>query len=347
MRFRVTLLLLSILPVVSALAQRNPPPATSSPRQIDGTVRLDGRPAPAGILVMLDYAASQDSAPVASGELGRTETDSSGKFRFNLGSLPGAGAQRPLFAVSVHQVGFKDAVQVIDMTSVPHGTANIEMRRDTSKDQIAVPPGGPGASVDARRPASAEAADAFRKGEQLLMEKHDPKGSIESLKKTVKLDPQFAPAHLLLGTAYIQQKEWPEAQAAFEKAVKLEPANPQALLGLAVVLSAQQDFPGARKALEHSLQLNPKSAEAHYELGKCFWGMGKWQEAEPHAVEALRLNKDFPPAHLLMGNIYLRKRDAASALKEFNEYLRLDPQGVFAPPTKDLVDRLEKAAGQR
>lgn len=347
MRTRVTLLSFLIFLVLPALAQRTQPPVASSPRQIDGVVRLEGRPAPAGIMVTLDYAPSTDSAAYATGELGRTMTDSSGRFRFSLSGLTGAGGQRPLFAISARCTGFKDAVQVVDMSSVPHASANLDLRRDTSKDQPAVPPGGPGGAIDAHQPASSEAAEAMRKGQQLLVEKHDPRGSIESLKKAVKLDPQFAPALLLLGAAYVQVRAWQEAQSAFDKAAKLEPANSQALLGLGVVLNAKQDFGEAQKTLEHSLQLEPKSAEAQFELGKCFWGMGKWQEAEPHAAQAIALNKDFAPAHILMGNIYLRKRDAGSALKEFNEYLRLDPQGPFAQSTKELVERLQKAAGQR
>src|SRR5260370_37292065 len=107
MRIRVTVLLIPFFLAFPALAQRTQPPATSSPREIDGVVRLEGRPAPPGILVTLDYAASQDSVPVATGELGRTMTDSSGKFRFNLVSLSGGGGRRPLFAVSARYAGFK------------------------------------------------------------------------------------------------------------------------------------------------------------------------------------------------------------------------------------------------
>src|SRR5215467_3538874 len=87
MRIRVTLLFLPFALVLPALAQRTQPPVTSSPRQIDGTVRVEGRPAPAGIMVTLDYAPSPDSAPYATGELGRTMTDSSGRFKFSLASL--------------------------------------------------------------------------------------------------------------------------------------------------------------------------------------------------------------------------------------------------------------------
>jgi tetratricopeptide (TPR) repeat protein len=77
------------------------------------------------------------------------------------------------------------------------------------------------------------------------------------------------------------------------------------------------------------------------------WALGKWQEAEPHAHKAITINKDFAPSHVLMGNIYLRHRDARSALSEFQEYLRLDPQGEHAEPVKQMVDRIQKALGQR
>jgi TolA-binding protein len=48
-----------------------------------------------------------------------------------------------------------------------------------------------------------------------------------------------------------------------------------------------------------------------------------------------------------MGNIYLRERDANSALKEFQEYLRLDPQGQQAPAVQQMVAKIQNALGQR
>jgi Flp pilus assembly protein TadD len=343
---RVLVLLTLLFFAGAAPAQRTQTPQQGGPRQIDGTVRIEGRTAPPGVLVLLDYAASEDSAPVGRGELGRAVTDSSGKFKFSLTSQGGAGNRRALFAVSVHYTGYKDSFQVVDLSFVPHGSVNIELTRDTSKDPPPVPPGGPSATISAHRPASSEAEEALRKGQQLLLEKHDPKASIESLRKAVKLDPRFEPAYLLLGTACVQAGEWTEAQSAFESASKIDPKDSQALLGLAVTLNAQQNFSGAQKLLQRSLELDPKSAEAHYELGKSFWGQGKWQEAEPHAREAIALKKDFPPAHVLMGNICLRHRDANAALQEFNEYLRLDPQGPLAPATKGMVEKIQKASGQ-
>jgi tetratricopeptide (TPR) repeat protein len=299
-------------------------------------------------MVLLDYAPSRDAPPpAATGELGRALTDSSGRFQFQVNRVSSNSGNTGLFAITARCQGYHDAVQILDLTFSPHTTATLELHRDPSKDQPNVPPGGPADTISVRRPVSSKAQDALRKGQQLLLEKHDPKASVESLKKAVKLDPNFAPAFVLLGAAYIQQGDWPEAKSAFESASKLEPQNSEALLGLGVALNAQQDFGGAQKCLQHSLELNPGSAEAHYELGKSLWAQKKWQEAEPHASKAIAIKKDFPPSHVLMGNIYLRRRDAASALKEFNEYLRLDPTGPLAEPVKGMVEKIQKAAGQR
>jgi hypothetical protein len=44
-----------------------------------------------------------------------------------------------------------------------------------------------------------------------------------------------------------------------------------------------------------------------------------------------------------MGNIYLRHRNADAALGEFQEYLRLDPQGQFAPGVKEMIAKIHQA----
>lgn len=334
------LLLLTFLSGVT-LAQRTP--TQQSPIEILGDVRIDGRPAPPGVLVLLDFASSQDSPPVGRGELGRTMTDSNGRFRLAAAQSDAIG-RRQVYALTAHYAGCKDAAAVIDLTSMPSGHVFLELHRDTSNTPPSVPPGGPAETISARQPASSEAKDALIKGRELLLEKHDVKASIESLKKALKLDPNFAPSYLLLGAAYVQTQNWTEAQSAFEHASKLDPGSSEAFFGMGYTLNQQKDFNGAQKPLLHSIELNPNSAEAHYEMGRSLWGLSKWQEAEPHARQALALNKDFAPCHVLMGNIYLRHRDAQSALSEFQAYLRLDPQGQFSQAVGEMISKIERAS---
>jgi Flp pilus assembly protein TadD len=313
-------------------------------RRIQGQVRIDGKQAPEGVLVYLDRSRGRDGSFVnGSGELGNTLTDSRGHFSFEGFD---AGQQTPegkVYVVTIRHPGYRPASQIVDLTGAPTGIVAFDLKRDTSKDIPNVPSGGPGSTVSAKQPVSGKAQDELAKGEELLISKHDPKGSLKSFKKVVELDPAYGPGYVLLATAHMQLQEWGEAKSSFEKAVKLEPDNPVALLGIGAALNQQQDFTGAQKPLLRSLELNPNSAEAHYELGRSLWAQGKWQDAEPHALKALAINKDFAPSHVLMGNIYLRHRDANSALAEFQEYVRLDPQGQHVEAVKEMITKIQKA----
>jgi tetratricopeptide (TPR) repeat protein len=194
-----------------------------------------------------------------------------------------------------------------------------------------------------KRPFIPEVDDAMSKGQELLFKKHDAKASVEEFRRAIKLDPWYGQAYMLLGLARMQLGEWSDAQWAFEEAEKVEPGNAKAYLGAGSALNEQKDYPGAQKALEHSLELRPDSAEAHYELARSLWGLGKWQAAEPHVRQAIDLNSEYAGPHALMGNIYLQRENPEAALKEFEECLRLDPEGAMAPAVKEMVAQLKKA----
>jgi cytochrome c-type biogenesis protein CcmH/NrfG len=196
-----------------------------------------------------------------------------------------------------------------------------------------------------RNPEAAKEAEA--EGEQLLFRKNDVKGAIENFKKSVKLDPWYAHGYMMLGVAYMQTQRWDDAQWAFEEALKIAPEDPQACLGVGSALNEQKDYAGAQKILQHCLELKTDSAEAEYELGRSLWGLSKWEPAELHVRRAIGLNKDYAGPHFLMGNIYLHNQDAESALTEFREYLRLDPEGPQAPAVRDMVAKIESALKQK
>lgn len=184
------------------------------------------------------------------------------------------------------------------------------------------------------------------KGEQLLFKEHNPKASLDEFKRAIKLDPWYEQAYMLLGLAQMQLHQWSDAQWAFEEAAKVEPGDAKAYLGVGSALNEQRDYPGAQKALEHCLELNPESAEAHYELARTLAALGKWDTAAPHVQRAISINPDYAGPHVLLGNIYLENKQPEAALHEFEEYLRLDPEGNLAPSVKEMVAQLKKALQQ-
>jgi Flp pilus assembly protein TadD len=184
------------------------------------------------------------------------------------------------------------------------------------------------------------------KGEQLLFKEHNPRAAIEEFKHAAKLDPWYGQAYMLLGVAQMQLRQWSDAQWAFEEAAKVEPGNPKAYLGVGSASNEQHQYVAAQKALEHSLDLNPESAEAHYELGRTLAASGKWDTAAPHVRRAIEINPDYAGPHALMGNIYLEDHDPEGALHEFEQYLRLDPEGSLAPSVREMVAQLKKSLEQ-
>src|ERR1700727_2509789 len=192
-----------------------------------------------------------------------------------------------------------------------------------------------------------EVEDAMNKGQDLLFKKHDAKASVEEFKRATKLDPWYGQAYMLLGLAHMQLQEWSDAQWAFEEAAKVEPGNVKAYLGAGSALNEQRNYAAAQKALQHSLEIRPDLAEAHYELARSLWGQGKWQAAEPHVRQAIALNQDYAGPHALMGNIYIQREDPEAALAEFQEYLRLDPDGSLAPSVKEIIAQLKTALGKK
>jgi len=198
-----------------------------------------------------------------------------------------------------------------------------------------------------KRRSIPEVEDAMAKGEDLLFKKHDPRASLDEFRRAAKLDPWFGDAYMLQGLAQMQLQQWSDAQWAFEEAAKVEPGNARAYLGAGSALNEEKNYPEAQKALQHSLEIRPDSAEAHYELARSLWGLGKWQLAEPHVHQAIELNKDYAGPHALMGNIYLQREDPEAALAEFQECLRLDPEGSLAPSVKEMIAQLKNALGKK
>ncbi len=198
--------------------------------------------------------------------------------------------------------------------------------------------------TQARGSVSPEAREALAKGQELLYGK-DIKGSIASFKKVVELAPAYARGHVLLGNAYMQAQQWKDAQSAFETAARLEPENATALLGIGASLNQQQDWSGALKPLQQSLKIKADSAETQYELGRSLTALNRLQEAEIHVRMSIALNDKYALPHILMGDIYVYLyENAEAAVVEYEQYLRLDPDGPSAAPVKDMITKLKKLA---
>jgi len=176
--------------------------------------------------------------------------------------------------------------------------------------------------------------------------------------KAIGIAPKFVEARLKLGTVYMDLGEWDKAEKELSATVAEEPRAFNALFALGEVYLRQNKLADAEKSIVNGLAIQSQSDLGHFNLARVYWEKARVikdaTEARPvlekcyeEVKHALSLNPNLSGAHLLKGNLLLRASRASDAINEFDEYLRLEPNGAFAPETHALVERIRKATAGR
>lgn len=112
-----------------------------------------------------------------------------------------------------------------------------------------------------------------------------PAEAIQAAREAVKLG-RGATAHVLVGLLEYQNKNFDEAQAAFEKALEIDPKSAEATFNLAVLNQRRNDYHKTREGYLKTLRLDPTHADALYNLAILTRGVGATSEAK-HYVDKL------------------------------------------------------------
>lgn len=270
------------------------------------------------------------------------QTDPEGKFNFT-------GLPLTTFYLTIEGQGFRTYSSHIDISTSKIAYELITLHVDKDPPPKAVPPEGPAGVLNARLARTPpHALKEFSTGEKLLHQKKpDLEGSARHLRKAIKIYENFPEAYLLLGLVYMDQGKFDDAQTALQRSIELDPKAAAGYVALGTVFNQTQKYPEAEKVLTHALELKPDDAEGHCELARAYLAMGRWKDAEVHAQKAVAFMPQLASAHVLLGNVALRKNERAVALKEFKEYLRLDPQGAMAEPTRQAIAHIETSSEQQ
>jgi tetratricopeptide (TPR) repeat protein len=87
-----------------------------------------------------------------------------------------------------------------------------------------------------------------------------------ALSIAVALNPNFAPAWLNLGNAFMDLDDLTAAEAHCHRALALDPKLIEAWISLGFILTAQNRLAEATAALETAIRLNPANVQAHWNL---------------------------------------------------------------------------------
>lgn len=113
--------------------------------------------------------------------------------------------------------------------------------------------------------------------------KANPQAAAQTLAEAIKLDPQYAPAHIYRAAALRSLGHLKQAKGHLETANELDPRNPYASLWLGELALAAQQFEAAKSHLQHALKLNPEQSEAHAAMAQVTRVLGEMDVATQHA----------------------------------------------------------------
>lgn len=333
MRFR----LLACIAVVLASSS----PLLAQIGQISGQVRYAGSNQPAFNAII-----SCDS--YISGFIGQQYADRNGRFQFSR-------LQLGQYTIRVKLPGYLEEKQDVDLSTAITANLQFQLRTDRSAPTASPVTG----TLAANLPPAAARAE-FDQAVALIDtgKKDDIEKAVPHLQKAIALYPNFTEAELKLGAAYMDLSAWDKAEQTLKAVIQLDPNAGNAYFALGEVYRREKKYDQAAKVLEDGLVIEPRSAQGHFTLARVYWekvsGVKDESQSRPvleKSYQEVKQAIDFDPnlaaAHLLKGNLLLKGRRAEDALKEFDEYLRLDPNGEFASQTRDIAEKIRKALTQQ
>jgi len=326
----LTFLVALPLLLASPVGAQRAPSSGRSPGAAEINVQVrnpNGTAAPRGIHVRLE---SEEG-----GAADDCVTESGGKCRF----LPNSSG---MYIVRLNQVGYKEVSVHVNLVDSLRGYVTLDLKPDHPEAPSDSPDGVIGDSVSARELSIPENARLeFEKG-QRAMKGNKLDAGISHLRKAIKLYETFPLAYTLLGTAYLEEQNWKDAETALRRSISFDSHSADAYLALGAVFNQTKSYPQAETALLRGLELKPDASAGHYELAKTYWALGRWREAAPHVRKAVSGMPDVASPHVLLGNVLLRENNPRGALDEYQEYLRLDPRGLMAPAVRQMIEKIQK-----
>jgi superkiller protein 3 len=154
------------------------------------------------------------------------------------------------------------------------------------------------------------------RGEQLL-EENKPEQAIAEIQNSIRLRPDYVPAHFALAHAYFNQQRYVEAEAELKRVLALRPAYEPALYELGMALLNQNKTGEARSAFAQCVALDP--GDGHYGMGLALAEEGNDQAAVAEYQQALPFDPDASAIQYQLGVSQARLKNYDEAIAAFRK----------------------------
>ena len=177
--------------------------------------------------------------------------------------------------------------------------------------------------------------------EWLLLARGDVEILAESenlARRAIRLDPEHAVAHRVLGFALLGRRSYPASAEAYDCADRLNPMHPDTLAEHGIMLTQTNQLEPGRAKLQMAFRLNPAPPDYYY------WGMA-WNQylsgLSSETIETVGAMQNPSTAYRLLASSYARLGDHVMAQHYVAKELEIHPDFKVADwvPLVPLRDR--------
>ncbi len=154
--------------------------------------------------------------------------------------------------------------------------------------------------------------------------------AIQDFQHALEIDPEHTIALQNLGSAYRQQKLWPEAERVLKHALALNSDNAETNYSLGMVYAQQNETEQAYEYLQKALTARPAYPEALNNLGILYLRTGRPEEAKKSFEESIRLAPGYDQSYLNLARVYSIEGDKKKAKAVLLELLKQHPDHAQA-----------------
>jgi tetratricopeptide (TPR) repeat protein len=144
------------------------------------------------------------------------------------------------------------------------------------------------------------------------------------------LRPRSPVVYNILGAAFRDQKELPEAEAAYRKAIALKPNHGIAYCNLGTVLYHQGKLSDAVASYRKAIQLKPDYALSYSNLGNALRDQNNLSEAVAACRKAIELKPDYANAYTNLANALVAQKKLSEAEAAYRKAIEFKPDHAIA-----------------
>ncbi len=163
----------------------------------------------------------------------------------------------------------------------------------------------------------------------------------ENLKKILEKNPKNLKALFLLGSVYLEIKQFEKSKKLLTEVIELDSNIANAHSNLGIIHIKLRDFEKAKRFILKSLDINPLHLDAYNYLGLIYSELGEFENAINNTKKALELNENYFPGYNNLGLIYKKFEHYSDAEISFKKAISINPK--FTQSYYNLMELYEKA----